>query len=365
MFNDNFNVKVITQYLEEWGLRKHKKQRFDYAKDNVVGVVKSRLRALAPLHSTFLEIAAHLAVHENALGFVLIVDSAVSEARLQQEWQTIVLTVRQDIVQRMALFKHEKKTYLGWPQGREPQLRVHLDAALNALPVTRSAQLPRPDYFSIILKILIQHWLTGTPSIPLTAKLIGQLAGCSFPTVKSALDRLNHLLHKAPGGGIELKRFPAPEWQALILDADRVRATKRYQDRSGRPRSPAFLIERLAGLHRENVAVGGVTAALDFYPELDLVGSPRLDLCIHVPGKYADLSFIEELDPALQESSDPEAPVYLALHFVRSKESYFSDIAHGLKRAGLVECMLDLHEMRFSDQANDWMDALLKQRAEL
>lgn len=51
------------------------------------------------------------------------------------------------------------------------------------------------------------------------------------------------------------------------------------------------------------------------------------------------------------------------LHFVRSKESYFSDFSNGLKRAGVVECMLDLHEMRFVDQANDWMNALLKQRA--
>jgi len=346
-------------------LSKLKRQRFDYAKDNVVGVVKSHLRALAPLHSTFLEIAAYLAAHESALGFVLIVDPGVSEARLQQEWQTIVQTIRQDIAQRMSLFKYEKEAYQGWPQDPEPQVRIHLDAALNALPaVIRTTQLPRPDYYSIILKILIQHCLTRTPPAPLTARLIGELAGCSFPTVKSALDRLNHLLRKAPGGGIELKRFPAEEWQALILGADRVRATKRYQDRSGKPRSPAFLIERLAGLQRENVAVGGVTAALDFYPELDLVGSPRLDLCIHAPGRYADLSFIEELDPALQESSDPEAPVYLALHFVRSKESFFTEFANGLKRAGVVECLMDLYEMRLPDQANDWMNALLKHERE-
>ncbi len=328
----------------------------------MVGVVKPRLRALAPLRSAFIEIASFLAAHENSLGFVLLTDPGVSAARLEQEWQNIAKIVRPEIAQRTSLFDYTAGAYQSWPPDRVPELRSHLDRVLDGASTSTGIKLPRANYFTIILKLLLEHRLSGAPAIPLTAKLIGELAGCSFPTVKSTLDQLTHVLRKSPGGGIELKRFPAQEWQALILGADRSRATRRYQDRSGKPRSTAFLIERLANLHRDDIAIGGVAAALDYYPELDLVGSPRLDLCIHAPGQHADLRFIEALDPALQETKGAEAPVSLALHFVRSKASFFTDFSNGLKRAGVVECLLDLYELRLPDQANDWMNELLKQK---
>ena len=345
-------------------MSRSQKHRFDYAEGDVVGAVRSRLRALAPLRSAFIEIASFLAAHENSLGFVLLTDPGVSAARLEQEWQNIAKIVRPEIARRISLFNYTAGAYQGWPPDRVPELRSHLDRVLVGASTSTGIKLPRADYFTIILKMLLEHRLSGTPAMPLTAKLIGKLAGCSFPTVKSALDQLKHVLRKSPVGGVELKRFPAQEWQALILGADRSRATRRYQDRSGKPRSPAFLIERLARLQREDIAIGGVVAALDFYPELDLVGNPRLDLCIHTPGKHTDLSFIEALDPALQETKDAQAPVSLALHFVRSQESFFTHFNNGLKRAGVVECLLDLYELRLPDQANDWMNALLKHERE-
>jgi hypothetical protein len=336
--------------------------RFDYESDGVVADVKMRLRALAPLRSAVMHMAAYLGKHPEAHGFLLLIDPRVSDARLQQEWEMLELTVQRTITRRIALVRERNGDYRGWPPGREEVLHAQLETVHQSVPGERRTRLRRPDYYSVILQILIQQWLTGAPAEPLTAKLLGDLAGCSYPTVAAALERLRHVLRESAGRGIELDRFPAEEWQAFILNADRIRGTKRYRDRSGKPRHPAALMDRLQSVSRLDVAVGGVIAALDHAPDLDLVGTPRLDLCVHAPENHVDLSFIETLDPALEETRDRELPAYLAVHFVRSRESFFSGSIGGLPRAGVLECLLDLYELRLVPQANDWMAALRAQR---
>jgi hypothetical protein len=118
-------------------------------------------------------------------------------------------------------------------------------------------------------------------------------------------------------------------------------------------------MERLARMQLGHVAVGGVPAASAWYPGIDIAGNPRLDLSVHAPGKQVDLSFVQALDPALQEAADPAAPAHLALHFTRSKESYHTQLAPGLQRAGRVDTLFDLHDLRFDQLANEWLGVLL------
>jgi hypothetical protein len=51
-----------------------------------------------------------------------------------------------------------------------------------------------------------------------------------------------------------------------------------------RPRSPEVLLQRLSELNRSDIAVGGVLGARHYFPGLDLVGTPRLDLVVHSTG---------------------------------------------------------------------------------
>lgn len=351
-------------------MKRRSEKHFEYRREDTIGEVKVHLRSVSTLRAMVLEMASFLAVNSKFNGFILLVDPVISEARLQEEWQKYMQTILPDITRRLSLLKYRggkfhgrPEDFKGWPEDLGRELRFHLDEALKSISWASSERLPRPDYFSVILKVLLQHKLVKTPPERLTSKSIGQLAGCSYPTVASTLNKLDHVLLKSSSQGIELKRFPKEAWQAAILGSRKSRSTKFYQDRSGKPRTPAILMERLASLQIESVAIGGVQAAQSHFSDLDIAGNPRLDLSIHAPGKTVDLSFINSLDPALQQVNDLNAPVHLAVHFTRSAESYFSPFAPGLKRAGVVDCLLDLHEMHFHAQANEWLANLLNERS--
>jgi hypothetical protein len=340
----------------------NRKYRFDYEHNGLVGEVKLRLRALSALRAMILKIASYLAVREKEHGFVLLVDPVISSASLQQEWRSLERTLQRHIVDRMSLFTYEKNDFNGWPEQPGAGMKEYLQEALGLVAWPGGYSLPRPDYSAVILGTLLQQKLTKTPPESLTVKSIGQLAGCSYPTVAARLKHLDYVLQRSQGQGVELKRFPVQEWKALVLQSRKARSSKYFRDRSGKPRTPAALLDRLARMELDEVAVGGAIAAETMFPEIDIIGNPRLDLCVHAPGKTVDLGFIEALDPALQETGEAESPVHVALHFTRSQESYFSELAPGLKRVGLVDCLLDLHDMHFDRQANEWLAALVQDR---
>lgn len=134
----------------------------------------------------------------------------------------------------------------------------------------------------------------------------------------------------------------------------------------GQPRSPQSLLRRLATLNRSDLAIGGIEGARHYKPDIDLIGLPRLDLLLHCPKGRIDWSFIERLDPALEESGERDAPATLVVHVLRRKESFFapddnikmSAMPRRLQWADPVECLLDLHEARLESQAKEMLDFL-------
>lgn len=123
------------------------------------------------------------------------------------------------------------------------------------------------------------------------------------------------------------------------------RLTKRYSDRSGQPRSIDSLLKRLARIEHVNIAVAGTLGAQRIYPEIDLIGTPRLDLTVHCPDKYLNIDFVKKLDPALKEELNLEKPASLVIHCIRRKKAFFTTNSNGISWADPVECLLDLHEM--------------------
>jgi hypothetical protein len=108
-------------------------------------------------------------------------------------------------------------------------------------------------------------------------------------------------------------------------------------------------------LHRPDLAVGGVWGAKHYHPDLDLVGSPRLDISLHCPAKGVDLSFVERLDPALEKTTRRDESAALAVHIVRRAVSFFHPGEGGIVWADPVECLLDLHEARLESQAREFL----------
>ena len=161
---------------------------------------------------------------------------------------------------------------------------------------------------------------------------------------------------------MELKSFPRGEWARLLAVSDQVRSTACFVDTSGQPRSLERLMRQLQELKRADIAVGGVYGAKHYHPELDLVGSPRLDLTMHCPHEMRDLSFVKRLDPGLETIEGPGKPARLVVHVLRRKESFFKRGADGSLLADPVECLLDLHEARLEPQALEFLNMLIARR---
>jgi len=154
--------------------------------------------------------------------------------------------------------------------------------------------------------------------------------------------------------------LPGAHADAAKVESIGVPPIIRYVDRSGQPRSPETLLERASHLHNKDLAVGGVIAARHYHPELDLRGTPRLDLTVHCPPKeQPDLSFVERLDPALERSEDNNEPTALAIHVLTTQKAFFTPDSHGLPLADEVDCLLSLHDARLDAQAKEFLNHLV------
>jgi len=189
--------------------------------------------------------------------------------------------------------------------------------------------------------------------------------GCNYRTVSATVNRLGPVLRRHTNRRIELKHFPDDAWSRFVAVADKTRATMLYIDPSDQPRSPESLVQRLKRLGRGDIAVGGVLGAKRYDPDLDIVGTPRLDLCVHAPGKYVDLDFVQQLDPALERTQAPDRPARMALHFLRRETPLFDREPDGSLWADPVECLLDLYEARLESQATDFAEFLATRGREL
>jgi hypothetical protein len=186
-----------------------------------------------------------------------------------------------------------------------------------------------------------------------------QTVGCSYPTVASVLRRLGNSVRRFSDRRIQLWGFPSEEWRRVVANLDRVHPTLHYADRSGQRRSSESLLRRALGLDRGDIAVGGVLAARHYYPELDLRGTPRLDITLHSPDGSADLSFVEQLDPALERTDKEDEPAALAVHVLRRAASFFEPGGDGLPWADPVESLLGMHDARLELQAREFLDFLV------
>ena len=148
----------------------------------------------------------------------------------------------------------------------------------------------------------------------------------------------------------------------MIANSARARSTMRFHDESAQPRSIEAHLRRLEKLAPSGLALGGVLGARHLFPALDLVGTPRLDLSLHSPGKHLNVDFIRQLDPALKPVTDPLQPATVVVHAVSHAESLFTPREGGLAWADSVECLLDLHESRLEMQARQFLAHLQSHR---
>ena len=338
-------------------LRVQRHDKVDAEVGDALIEVKIGVDSLRTLTDAIIRLAFALGERPETRGFLVLADSAITLPRLQEEWTRVAQVLRPKIHHRLNVCIHQGGQFVGVPDDPDADLQMRLAKVVErergAIHGKRASRSSEPYYD--ILRIIINQWIKRVG--PLTSRWLGEAAGCTYPTVASALEKLEKYLVRHSDRRVELKAFPRDEWFRLVANADKVRQTLRFADHSGQPRSVESLVARLQKLDLEGVAIAGVLGARRLYPALDLIGTPRLDLTLHCRARQPDIGFLRQLDPALKPAAGEE-PARLVIHLLRYPHRFSETDADGILWADPVECLLDLHEMRLESQALEFLQAL-------
>lgn len=320
---------------------------------NVVVEVKSQIHSSRNLRASLLQLAYFLAQEPEHRGVLVLLDSRITDERLQAELRLAERALRPEVARKLAIAIDRNGRFRGLPE----DLGGDFQEWLRELIRKQSGE-PRTSRQSsdAVFMVLLHQWLLHKG--PMTTEWIMKTVGCSYPTVAHALRRLGPAVERLSDRRIQLRHFPKEEWSRLVANSAAVRSTTCFTDRSGQRRSPDSLLRRLSKLGRSDLAVGGVIGARHYQPELDIVGTPRLDLSLHAPRRRVDWSFVQRLDPALEKALGRDAPIALAVHLVTRETSLFQPGKGGVPWADPVECLLDLHEARLEPQAKEFLHYL-------
>ena len=317
--------------------------------------VKSDIHSFRNLRAALLQLAYYIAMAPLERGVLVLANPRITDAALQKEWSMAKLSLRPEILERLALAVRRKEEIItiagNLPANLSSQLPEHVDQEASSQPYRA------PQSSDAVLLVLLNQWLLRKG--PMTTQKLMQDVGCSYPTAANALDRLGHGIKRLSDRRFQLSGFPMEEWQRVVANRERAHPTLHYADRSRQRRSVESLLRRASGLGRDDIAVGGVIAAHHYYPEFDLRGTPRLDLTLHSRDGRTDLTFVENLDPAMERTSGPDEPAVLAVHVLRRQEPLFEPNGDGLPWADPVATLLGLYDARLEPQAKEFLDHLV------
>ena len=327
--------------------------------------VKHRLQSTRDYRDALFQVIhQNMANPENGASHLFLVKPKISKGLIFFELNAIKKALKPDIAERLFVHVINTKADISTEFPLD-EMSVEILSCLHDLQNENgrsSLKLPRPDLQSEVLRFFILTWLNGEG--PVTKSHLSNMVGCSYRTVQNAVNDLGSAVQQLPDRRIYLNYFPEEAWTRFVANSEKSRNSLRFVDRSGQPRSVESLLRRFEKLALSEVAVGGVLGAKHHYPDLDMVGAPRIDLCMHAPEGIADLSFIDALDPALEESENDSESERVVVHFLRRTHSSFKEVDVGLQVADPVECLADLLEGKLMHQAKDFFGYIQKRGKE-
>jgi len=347
---------------------------------NLIIEVRNRIAVIRDLHSNFFQIARLALENKSKNIFLILIDPRISIKRIQAEWNLAKKVHTLFITKKLFLVVFSSGEVIFQSPGIQNEYIKNFEQRFIAVMSTKTNHLPKIDFKAEILKILLNVWFFNLdePSslvsentlqfafgkeFPkqrfLTISELEKMAGCTYRTVDRAFEFVGGAIERNGNKGFRLKYFPRSAWEKMVVLSSKSRSTMKFINRSSTSRSPESLIKRLKRLNRPDIAIGGVAGAFQFLPELDISGTPRLDLTIHSPNGTADMSFLRNLDPALKPWKRDDPPPSLSVHFLRRKPSFFRVDKAGLFWADPIECLLDLLEAKLDFQALQFRRAIL------
>lgn len=321
--------------------------------------IKAQLHSVRELHAAVAGLALGAAgARDIDAAWLLIRHTKLTPRRLREEWQAVLRVLRPEIAGKLAAVA--LTTSGPWFSEGRPSLaaldrwvdRCMRHDAADAEPARVRSSVPTGKFFDV-WKVLLSAWLRKEG--PLAVQEVSTRAGAAYPTVAQALKRLEHRgeLRRRSDRSAELLRWPGKTYAEIGPLLPALRKTMWFIDRSGRVPEPGELLRRLHKVAPANIGLGGVEAARRLDREFDLLGTPRIDVSVHVPhGAPIDLDFVRKVDPALAPT-DAEMGAILAVHQLTRQQALFDDAGEGLALADPAEIVLDLAELGLTTQLRE------------
>ncbi len=340
-----------------------------YSVDRSEGVeFKGALSGLRDLHAAVLKLALLLS-ERGALERATLVARVgrLSAARIRAEWGRTQAALRPDVARRLALVAIASDGLVLDPDDDEVRwLAARAQDVFSARGAGAPRALPAEMRWTSksfdVWAVLFDAWLRA--EAPLAIQDIAARSGASHPTVAAALERLvarGELLRTSDrrAGLIALPRRSLNEIMAI---ADSHRGTVRLADATGQRPDLDALLRRIQSKAPPDTAIGGVVAARHYDPRFDLHGTPRIDVTTH---ERDDLAWLRRVDPALRPVPVSQSSPVLVVHRTRRGDpSFETDARSGLTLASPAETVLDLYDLRLTDQADQLVRAIRKGRAQ-
>ena len=314
----------------------------------------SSLRSARDLRAEILALATRL-VGSNAQGQLLVRTPLISRATVQLVWDGAMPALEPSIRRRMHLVID-----------RSPPLRS---------PSTRAGgrgliQLDRPNFRYEVLRQLVGTSLEGCR--PHTVRGVAEKIGASQPTVRAALAVLEQAgLCRRWGAHCEIDaKDVSVEYMAQLRALPQ---TLRFRFAQGTyPRPPAELVSRAMLLLGPDgppewapFALSGSPVALANVPEVDLLGTPRLDLAAYVPKEARSIDVREAfrlLDSGLEPEANVLAPAPVVVTLVRAKSRANQPaLGERVRCAAPADVLLALLDVGLREQAYQYAQGLQAQ----
>lgn len=327
--------------------------------------------SLRDLRSVVLQMGYDLlSSHQPQLrGLIVLHNSRISRSKVAQERELMQKLFRPELMQRIEFARMDSsKGASEWDlpaELRHPELLAFLeeladqDAAASIRGYTSAPGAGRDAVFERLVQTWLQH---KTPES--TMQLVSA-AGVSYPTAAGVIRSLEQqdFIERGPGRSIRLKRFPWSEWRNWLARTSDTRKTVHYVSTTGLPRPYLQMVFRLHDMQRSDVAISGVLGAQHYVPDVNIVGTPRLDLVVAgQPGSFSD-SDVCRLDASLEPRSGESRQSHVAVHFIGKRMDPGFEMHDGHQYASPVQCLADFYELGLDGQAQEIIQQLVEQRS--
>ena len=325
--------------------------------------LKFALHGVRDLNAVAVQLALALATQPELERLILVAYvGRISVGRVETEWTRVLAALRPELAARLALVALGVEGDVSVPRG-DAELEWLVQRA-RALRVPHPPQRPHDttpapwtEKTFDVWTVLLEAWLRREPPLP-----IGEIetrSQCSYPTVAATVQQLESRgeLSRTSSRRAGFTSLPRGSLGEILVMADHLRGTQRYVDGSGQRPDPEGLVRRIRAKAPTAVAIGGVVAARHYVPDFDLNGLPRID--VTTQARNSGSGWVSGLDPALRLATPQErSPVLVVHHTRRAAPFYDADRRVTGALVGPAETLLDLYDLRLTEQADDFARSL-------